>query len=236
MKNDIPRLVPIWFWPSTLLILILSLGQCGCKTGGKKLNPNSAGTIIRTSDIRPNFKPLPPVPIAPPKSTPAKITNPVKSKPVIPKHQSAKANSVTSNPESAGELAPFTPTISESIDPIILPKMDVKVAPTESNLIENNNVNVQPQPMDNKGTALEIKTTEKQENFNWLNLLSFYLICLLGLVILWVIYDIIKDSIQMKKQGTPIKDHLKNLKKPAKGTRSARKAATKKKTTKGKKR
>ena len=90
--------------------------------------------------------------------------------------------------------------------------------------------------MDNKGTALEIKTTEKQENFNWLNLLSFYLICLLGLVILWVIYDIIKDSIQMKKQGTPIKDHLKNLKKPAKGTRSARKAATKKKTTKGKKR
>ena len=73
MKNDIPRLVPIWFWPSTLLILILSLGQCGCKTGGKKLNPNSAGTIIRTSDIRPNFKPLPQYRLLHPKVPPQKL-------------------------------------------------------------------------------------------------------------------------------------------------------------------
>jgi hypothetical protein len=59
---------------------------------------------------------------------------------------------------------------------------------------------------------------------------------LLGAIGFWVVYDIIKDSIKIKKQGTPIKDHLKNLKKPAKGTRASRKkATTKKKTTRKKK-
>ena len=77
------------------------------------------------------------------------------------------------------------------------------------------------------------KPKEKQAGTNWLSLFTFYITCFLGLIILWVIYDIIKDAIEMKKQGSPMKKHLENLKKPAKGTRAARKP-TKKKSTKKK--
>ena len=70
---------------------------------------------------------------------------------------------------------------------------------------------------------------------NWVQLWSFYLLCFLGLVILWVIYDIIKDAVRMRKQGTPMKEHLENLKKPAKGTRKSRKKATTRKKAASKK-
>ena len=71
---------------------------------------------------------------------------------------------------------------------------------------------------------------------NWVNLFSLFVMLLVVVIALWVLYDIIKDSTQMKKQGSPIKDHLKNLKKPAKGTRASRKKATsKKKATRKKK-
>jgi hypothetical protein len=265
MKNDIPRLFPLWF----ILMLTLLFVMCsGCRTGGTRLNPNSAGTIIRTSDVRPNFEPLPPVPIAPPVpvpiappvSTPVVITNAVKSNPIAPELKSAKANPVTSNPESAGLSAtPFEPTISPS--PILLPELETKLPPRKTKLptkivegdggcvviTDNNGSEGKPEGWcgtENPQVAgpCEAAPEESQSTpINSVNLFSLFVMLLLGAIGFWVIYDIIKDSIQMKKQGTPIKDHLKGLKKPAKGTRASRKKATnkkkpaKKKTTRKKK-
>ena len=242
MKDPYPRVFPIWFLPVIVLIMLLLLGQCGCKTGGRTLNPNSAGKIIRTSDVRPNFQPLPPIPIVPPVSDPVVITNAVKSNPVTPEPQSAKANPVVSNPKPAGESKSFSPTVSTipaKLPPVKTEKLPPKIIEGDGGCVVISDNNGKPEgwcgTKDPKiAGPCEVAPKEKQSNVNWLSLLSFYVVCLLGLVILWVIYDIIKDSIQMKKQGSPMKDHLNNLKKPAKGTRGARKTATKKKTTKKK--
>jgi hypothetical protein len=152
---------------------------------------------------------------------------PVRSAPVTKPTASAKANpSPIKVTPAQTKPKPFSPTISPALT-----------------------VNVRPLPSDDKGKPKDWRGTidsevagsckmapEEKSTSNWLGLLSFYVVCLLGLIILWVIYDIIKDSIQMKKRGTPIKDHLSNLKKPAKGTRKSReKATTKKKTTRKKK-
>jgi hypothetical protein len=231
-----------------LIIAVFALITCasGCRTGGKWVNPKSAGKIIRTSDVQPNFQPLPPVPIVPPVSSPVMTTNAVRSNPVTPKLESAKANPVTSSPKPAGEITPsFEPTVNPT--PIKLPqpetKLPAKIVAGDGGCVvitDDNGSVVKPDGWcGTEGPKIagpcEATPEEKQSGVNWLSLVSFYLVCLLGLIILWVIYDVIKDAIQMKKQGSPIKDHLENLKKPAKGTRGSRKRATdKKKTTKKK--
>ena len=232
---------------SLLLQLFVVIGVCmlitcaaGCRTGGTRVNPNSAGKIIRTSDIRPDFQPLPPVPIVPPRSIPIVMTNAVKSAPVPPKSQPIEANPIVVDPKPAGKEKSLTPTITT---PTKLPPIRTKEPPKR--LIEGDDGRIKPVPQtpstDNKATSPEIvdprevAPEEKRTGINWLSLLSFYVVCFLGLVILWVIYDIVKDSVRMKKQGSPIKDHLENLKKPAKGTKASRKkATTKKKPTKKK--
>ena len=52
MKDDIPRLVPIWLLPVVVLVLFLAM-QCGCKTGGTKLNTNSSGikSVVSSSNL-----------------------------------------------------------------------------------------------------------------------------------------------------------------------------------------
>ena len=52
MRDDIPRLVPIWLLPMVILI-IFSLMQCGCRTGGTTLNTNSSGikSVISSSNL-----------------------------------------------------------------------------------------------------------------------------------------------------------------------------------------
>ncbi len=248
MKNPYPRVFPIWF--ISLLVLIgFILVQCGCRTGGTRLNPNSAGTIIRSSDIRPNFQPLPPVPITPPRSTPTVTSNAVRSTPTLPEPQSVKANPVVVNPKPAGELEPFTPTISPTpakLPPVKLPPVKlppVKLPPVKAEvkssakLIEGDGGCVVITDDEAAGKGPQIAgpceaAPVKESTSNWLSLFVFYVACFLGLIILWVIYDIVKDAIEMKKQGSPMKKHLENLKKPAKGTRAARKTIKKKPTKK----
>jgi len=238
MKEPYPRVFPIWLLPLLVLIGFILI-QCGCKTGGTRLNPNSAGTIIRTNDVRPNFQPLPPAPTAPPRSTPIAIPNPARSAPTLPESQSVKANPVVVNPKSAGELEPFAPTVSAV--PTKLPPAETKLPPK---IIAGDGGYVRPLPTDNNTTTPEIAgpreaapEEEKSLSANWVGLFSFFMMCLLGTIGLWVVRDTIADSIQMGKQGTPIKDHLENLKKPAKGTKASRKKAitTKKKATRRKK-
>jgi hypothetical protein len=237
------------------LFVVIGVGMLitcasGCKTGGKRLNPNSAGTIIRTSDPRSNFQPLPPIPITPPKSTPATTSDAVRSRPVLPEPKSAEANPVVITPEPAGETEPFTPTISTppvKLPPVKLPPVKlppVKLPPIKAEvklpakLIKGDSGSVVITDDDGAaGKDPQIAGSHeaapvKESTNNWLGLFSFYIICLLGLIILWVVYDIIKDAIQMKKQGSPINDHLENLKKPAKGTRKSRKKAITRKNKK----
>ena len=237
--KDIPRLFPLWL----ILFIIMIFAMCGCRTGGTRLNPNSAGTIIRTSDVRPDFTPLPPVPIAPPVSNPIVLTNAARSNPVLPA-ESAKANPVTSNPEPAGlSTTPFEPTVSPR--PILLPepetklplpktKLPAKIIAGDGGCVVITDGNESAGKPEIAGSC-EIAPEEQSKSINWVNLFSLFTMLLLGAIGFWVVYDIIKDSIRMKKQGTPIKDHLENLKKPAKGTKASRKkATTKKKPTKKK--
>jgi hypothetical protein len=253
MKNPYPRVFPIWLIP-LLVLIAFSLMQCGCRTGGTRLNPNSAGTVIipqtpqeineRNNEAieLPPFEPLAPIPIVPPAR---KHTNAARSNPVIPEPQSAKANPVASNPKASGASTSFSPTVSTNLLTKLPPAKAKKLPPK---IIEGDGgcvvITDNPKnPQTNNKAATETngfllcdpmeKPKEKQAGTNWLSLFTFYITCFLGLIILWVIYDIIKDAIEMKKQGSPMKKHLENLKKPAKGTRAARKP-TKKKPTKKK--
>ena len=226
--KDIPRLFPLWL----ILFIVIIFAMCGCRTGGTRLNPNSAGTIIRTSDVRPNFTPLPPVPIAPPVSNPIVLTNAVRSTPVLPEPSPAKANPVIITPEPAGEATPFEPTVS-STQPT-LPELETTKLPLPSKKAGDGGCIIAGDIAGPCEAAPEEE--EGSLSTNWVGLFSFFMMCLLGAIGLWVIYDLITDSIQMRKKGTPIKDHLKGLKKPAKGTGASRKKATnKKKATRKKK-
>ena len=244
MKRQIDKKLLFQILLAIAVCVLITIAS-GCRTGGTRLNPNSAWTIIRTSDGRPNFQPLPPVPIAPPISTPVVITNTVRSNPVQIEPKSAEANPVTSNPEPAGqELKSFTPTVSENQTlPARLPQMEEKVKSPPTLVIEESNENSVVvnageltkksddwcgTPQVNSGSPKTGVNGNQPATDNLVNLLTLFIMPLLAAIGFWVLYGIIKDYIQMKKQGTPIKDHLDNLKKPAKGTRESRQKAIKK--------
>jgi hypothetical protein len=237
-----PRLLPIWLL--ALLLSAFSFMQYGCRTGGTWINPGSSGSIIKgktpaqmneetaarreESETFQNAQPVP---------SPQVLLPPARSKPKDTTAQSVEANPVVVDPEPAGELEPFTPTISPI--PAKLPPVETKLSPKK---IEGDGGCVRPSTTDDKTTTPEIagpyETAPKEGSVHRskVELFSVFVMLLLGAIGFWVVYDIIKDSINMKKQGAPIKDHLKNLKKPAKGTRASRKKATvKKKSTKNKK-
>jgi len=221
-----------------LLQLFVVIGVCtlitcasGCRTGGARLNPNSAGKVVQPSPRKklppPKLtQPLTPAPTTPPKSTPVAPTNTVRSTPVPPKQSSAKANPVKVNPKPAGELKPFSPTIS-SITPKLVEDDGKRTVITDD---ETANIPQVIEPI--VAAPLHQNPPLSQTAVNWLHLFTFYMSCFLGLIILWVIYDIVKDAIEMKRRGSPMKKHLENLKKPAKGTRAARKTIKKKPTKK----
>lgn len=209
----------------TAIIAIAMLITCasGCRTGGTWINPNGAGKIIRPSELgkaEPNLQPLPPPPLAVPPVKPiAPKIEPVKSTPVLPKPTSAKANPVIINPKPAGKLKPFSPSIGST------PK-----------LIEGDGGCVRPLPTDdNKAAAPEESIAKEATGSSYWGILSYYIIAITGLIVLWIVYYTIKDILHMRKQGTPMTDHIKKLKKPAKGTRAERKKTIKKKVTRKKK-
>jgi len=232
--KDYPRLLPIWLL--TLLLLTFSFIQYGCRTGGTWINPGSAGTIIKgkTPEQMNEEAAARRFQNAQPVQSPQIIFPPARSTPKDTTVQSVEPTDVVEAPAAAGEMTPFAPTVSAT--PAKLPpvKIEPKLPPK---LIEGDGGCVIVTDNPEVAGPYEVAPEESEAtHVNWVNLFSLFVIFLLGAIGFWVLYDIIKDSIQMKKQGTPIKDHLEDLKKPAKGTRASRKkATTKKKSTKKKK-
>jgi len=225
--KDIPRFIPIWLLPLILLIILISITQCGCRTGGIKLNPNSAGKIIKpksheqiNKEVKAKREEAERLEQAKPQPIkPVKI-EPVKSRPVTPAPASAKAEIKPADAKASNPKTKFRPTVTDVAN----------LQPTE---VDSKSTTVlipilpESKGIDNSG---KIIINEKAPvEMNWLHLFSLFMILFTGALILWVAYDIIKDIFNMKKQGTPMKDHLDNLKKPAKGTKTSRKKAVSKK-------
>jgi len=226
MKNY-PKLLPIWLL--ALSLLTFSFMQYGCRTGGTWINPGSAGTIIKgkTPEQMNEEAAARRFQNAQPVQSPQVVPPPARSKPKDTSAQSIEPTDVVETPAAAGEVTPFSPTVSAAPAKLPPAKIETKLPPK---LIEGDGgcVIVTDDPVI-AGPCEVAPEEDKAVATNWVNLFSLFVLLLLGAIGLWVLYDIIKDSIQMKKQGTPIKDHLKNLKKPAKGTRASRKKATTKK-------
>ncbi len=229
MKPDIPRLIPIWFLPAVLLVIVLLI-QCGCKTGGVKLNPNSAGKIIQpkspeqiNKEVKAKREEAKKFEQAKPQPTkPAKI-EPARTQPIPHASTPAKAETKPNTVKPSIPETEFKPSVTT----------EANLPPVKTN--EGSTTVLIPILPESKGTndSGKIIANEKTSTqMNWLQLFSLFMILFTGALILWVIYDLIKDSLMMKKQGTPIKDHLKDLKKPAKATKGARKRALKKSTKK----
>ena len=238
MKDDIPRLFPLWL----ILLLVILFTMCGCRTGGTWVNPGSAGTIITgktpeqmNEEAKARREESEKFQNAQPAKSPQITLPPARSKPAPTVSQGVEATNVAETPEAAGKTTTLAPTISPT--PVKLPPVKTKLPPK---LVESDTKSdIESIIIVNSDELIGVpKDTENGQStpINWVNLFSLFVMLLLGAIGLWVVYDIIKDSTQMKKQGSPIKDHLKNLKKPAKGTRASRKkATTKKKTTRKKK-
>ena len=232
--RDIPRLLPLWL----ILMLLILFVMCSCRTGGSWINPGSAGTIIEgktpeqmNEEARAKRFQNAHLPAQSPQSIPP----PTRSKPKDTTAQSVEPTEVVETPSAAGEVTPFEPTVST--EPAKLPpvKIKTKLPPKiiEGGCVITTDCGYDPEIA---GPCEAAPEEDKTAATNWVNLFSLFVMLLLAVIGFWVVYDIIKDSIKMKKQGAPIKDHLENLKKPAKGTRASRKKATsKKKTTRKKK-
>tara|TARA_R100000808_G_C2149739_1_gene158251 strand:+ start:2015 stop:2689 length:675 start_codon:yes stop_codon:yes gene_type:complete len=222
MKPDIPRLVPIWFLPVVLLVIFL-LAQCGCKTGGRTINPNSSGIkIIHPSSLekQPNgtYKIKKANPMAQAKHVPSPM---VKSKPVRPtiteisshsleKIQSAKANPVIVNPPKAIlETAKLKP-VKGAVVKTDGHKIYLSVPPANTN--KNN-----PAPKPKEEPQEESRTV-----IDWIGLWMFYFIAFLALVLAWLGVGIYRDY---KKVKTPTKKSKAKAKKTIKKTKSRRKAS-----------
>jgi len=220
--KDIPRLFPLWL----ILLVIALFVTCGCRTGGVKLNPNSAGKIIKPKSHeqinkevkakREEAKRLEQAklqPIKPVKIEPAKI-RPAPSTPA-----SAKAEIKPSDVKASNPKVEFKPTVTGASS------LPVEVDTKSTTIL----LPILPESkgVDNSGEIVINK--EAPARTNWLHLFTLFMILFTGALMLWVAYDVIKDIFDIKKRGTPMKDHLDNLKKPAKGTRASRRKATAKK-------
>jgi hypothetical protein len=224
MKPDIPRLVPIWFLPFLLLVGLLLMGQCGCRTGGSWVGGGSGvKQVITPSDLekQPNgtfkLKPksigIPPGnPVLPKstevKSTPIEIKSAV-TKPAPPKPTSAEPVKLQpTNVKAAESSTPFKPTITTT--PKLEEKVNVKPIknpPTEINEGNGNSIagpSEQP-PLKKSGIAVQ-----------WLELFMFYFLALMVAVFFWIMYDIFKTRKKEKalaKKKTPRKTAKRTKKK-----------------------
>ena len=203
---------------AVITIAMLITCASGCKTGGSWINPNGAGKIIRPSELskdKPDFQPLPPPPLAslPAEPVESKKVESAKSAPVPSKPIAAKANPVVVNPKSAGKLEPFSPTISA--EPAKLPPVKAKLP---SRIVEGGCVITTDCGYDPEIAGPCEAAPEEATSPYW-GVLSYYILIITGLIVLWMVYYTIKDILHMRKQGTPITDHIKKLKKPVKVTR-----------------
>jgi len=224
----------MWMWVTAIIIIVLLCSSC---RGGRSLGKGSVGTVIVPQTpkqinernrqpppkiVLPQLELLPPVPIVPPKSTRV-VRNAVRSTPTLPETNPVKANPVIINPKPAGELKPFSPSVS-STSPVI-------ITAQEKN-----------QPTDNKATDGEIVLDPREsEGFpeerpfiKWGELISYWLFVILMAVFGWIIYDTVmgfikEKKLQKKENDTAKKAQKKLIKKPAKASRKSRKKAISKK-------
>jgi hypothetical protein len=247
-----PRLIPIWLWVSSIIIIIVLL--FGCR-GGRSLGSGSAGTVIvpqtpkqiNESNRQPSTTPpipIPPVVITPPVITPPVITPPVitppvvklppappvkltpaKTRPTPTPNSSANANPVIINPKSAGEQKPFAPTHSNRNAPPAKLVNVIKLPP------DDNGKGTPPLPQ----IAGPCEAAPEERPFiKWGELISYWLFVILMVIFGWVVYDTVMGFIKEKKLGNKENSRAKKaqeklIKKPAKGTKASRKKALSKK-------
>ena len=200
------RLIPIWV---LILAIILIVTMCSC-IGGRSLNTNSSGikSVITPSSPNKNtpklkVEPLPPPsrvsppvePLTPTPIAPKRIhTDAVRSNPVIPEPQPAKANPFVVNPKPAGNPEPFSPTVSPA------PK-----------LIEGDGGCVVI--TDNKSTDPQVAGPEPSKEdmkINWTELIMFYGTGFMLLAIGVLVYQMVTKK---KKNGKRKKIRTRNNKK-----------------------
>jgi len=237
--KDFPRLLPVWL----VLLLLILFAMCGCR-GGRTLGNGSAGTVIipqtpqeineRNSEIieLPPFEPLAPIPIIPPART---HTNAVRSSPVIPEPQPAKANPVTSNPKASGESKPFTPTVTDistiKLPPIKTEKLPTKIVEGDGGCVVITDNNGKPEGWcgtKDPEIAGPCQAEPKEAGLiNWGQLISYWLFVLLMVVFGWIVYDIIQGYIKerklRKKENNEAKKAQAKLIKSKKPTKRKRK-------------
>jgi hypothetical protein len=212
MKDDIPRLIPIWLLPFLILGFVLAM-QCSCRTGGRTLNTNSSGikSVVSPSDLirQPNgtYKIKP--------QTKQVELPPAISNPVIPEPQSAKAEDAPIKITPADSRTPFKPTVSSSKEqklPPLKPKMNVKpVKPVKpGNLIEGDGgcvvVPGEGKPEGWCGTKdpkiagpCEAEPPKEAVSVKWFELFLFYVVCAMGFLVSWLSYALYRDW--RKKKG-----------------------------------
>jgi len=185
MKEPFPRLVPLWLLVTVIIIIVLLCSSC---RGGRALGSGSAGTVIVpqtpqqiNEQNRPHFEPLPPPPLVLPPIKPIapKLEPPpVKPIPATPSPSLVKPNPVIINPKPSEKLKPLAPTTS------IPPK-----------LIEGDGgcVIITPDTKNQQSNDKIIINKEKDTGVNWSELLSFYFVCIVGLLVGWMLYDLAKD-------------------------------------------
>ncbi len=213
-----PRLIPIWLWVSAIIIMVLLCSSC---RGGRSLGKGSAGTVIVPQTpqqinernrqpppkiVLPPLEPLAPIPIIPPKTTPVAppVAPPeaVRSTPTLPESKSAEANPVIINPKPAGELKPFSPSVSST-------PVNIKM--------NNNDGIITLDPREENGFP------EDKPFINWSKLTYYYLFLFIAMIFGWVVYDIVQTH--RLRSALEAKTKKKTIKKPAKGTRASRKKA-----------
>jgi hypothetical protein len=174
MRNTFDRIDKIKLSGLILFILICMLITCSGCIGGKRVNANSAGSVINPSRLvqQPNgiFR-LEPVEIQHPKSKPVKI-DPVRSQPVSPKPTSAEPTKIEPkmNVIPAGELPKDPPKI-------VIPQLSTIT----------NQTGELPIIIDNSGNEYNLTPAEKDKmKINWTELTEFYLWAILFLSIMYL--------------------------------------------------
>lgn len=146
------------------------------------MGSGSASTVIvpqtpqQINESLPPLEPLPPTPIIPPKVATPKAA---RSTPELPKSNPVEANHVPVNPKPAGKKTPFSPTVSTTPKLIEGDGRRVIITPSEKNQ--------QISGVD------EAASKEEDMSINWLELLSFYCSMAVFLVIMWMVYDLVRD-------------------------------------------
>tara|TARA_R100000808_G_scaffold1950_1_gene8290 strand:- start:65505 stop:66125 length:621 start_codon:yes stop_codon:yes gene_type:complete len=195
-----------WIIPLTLLLLLLTCNGC---RGGRSLGKGSAGTVILPQTPQEinklnqaKLKPSKPVDIPMPERKPVKHESPP-----------AEPTDVKSEPKAVGKIAPFKPTINTNAIPVLESKLQPKtslISPPQKSgeILESNNEQI-------------IIPQKEDMKVDWSGLIVFYLMCVFGLLTLWMLYDLAVKYFKGKKE-------LDNQKRDVKVKKSAPKRKTRK--------